>query len=1018
MNLAHLAISHSRFTFVIYLCIALVGIAAFSEIPKQEDPDINSPSFTVVATYPGANASEIEQSVVRPMEEALKELDEVEKITSTVRDGFAMTEVDFFFGPDVDRKYEEVIRQTGVVRPRLPAGVEDVEVRRFQTIDVAAMQLALVSKDADIARLQDVAEALRKRLETVPQVRQVRKHAYPEKQVNVSLDMGRLATLGIPLGQVLQVIEGDNATVSAGAADSGARRFNIKGTGAYPGIEAVRNTPVRSHDGAVTRLRDIARVEWGTEEIESYGRYDGERAMFLSVRPRAEQNLFDLSAGVREEIGRFQKSLPADMRIEIGWDQSSSVGRRMDQLRKDFIIALCLVAVTILPLGTRAAVLVMVSIPLSLAMGVTALHFSGFSLNQLSIVGAVIALGLLVDDSIVVVENVARYRRDGHSAVEAAVLATRQITPAVISTTLILVAAFLPLLMMPGVAGQFISSLALAVVYTVSASMIVALTIIPLLARFMLGGHGHEEGNVLLRALQRGISASYRPVLHLCMKHRVATLLVAALLVAGGFALVPRIGFSLFPKADLPQFLVQIEAEEGAGIPATEAITKKAEAILKAYPGVINRFTTVGDGNPQIYYNVGPQSAKANTAEIFAALAPYDPVSGPATLAEIRRKMARIPGARIVVKEFENGGASDAPVEIRLICDDLDALTAMAKRVEESLMNMEGTHSVKNPLRVRRTDLRVVMEEGRAAVSGVLEKDVDEAARLAFAGLPAGYFREADGDEYPIRVQLPRTHRAALDNWNGLQVWNAGAATYVPVAQVARLEMESAPPLIERYNQERSITVTSLVKDGYNVATLTAEVGEKLAALDWPTGMRWEFGGEEEERNDTFGGLGMAVLFAGFGILAILVLQFGSFRGTAIVASVIPLGFIGGFVALWLTGYTLSFTAGVGFIALIGIEIKNSILLVDFTNELRAGGIEMREAIEQAGEVRFLPVVLTTLTAFGALLPLALQHSGLYSPLAIVIMGGLVSSLFLSRVVTPVLYSLIPPSAGISGSNL
>lgn len=1012
MNLVDYAVTRSRFTFVIYGCLFMLGVVSFRSIPKLEDPDTNVPKFTVVATYPGANAAEIEQSVARPLEEALKELDDVNKISSTVKDGYALTQVEFYFGGDPDRKYDDVLRQAAVVRPDLPTGVNGIEVRRSQTIDVAAVQIAIVSREASYGRLQDLAEALRKRLETVPEVRQVRKHAYPEKQVSVTLRMEQVAALGVSLDQIISAIRSDNASLSAGAAEVGDRRFNIKASGNYSDLAMVRRTAVLSRDGVVVRLGDIAEVQWETAEVESFGRYNGERAMFVSVRPRAQQNLFHLSEHVRAELERFRATLPGDVRLEVGWDQSINVGERMGQLQTDFILALALVALTVLPLGFRASVLVMISIPLSLAMGLSALYLTGFSLNQLSIVGGVIALGLLVDDSIVVVENVARFRRQGHSALRSAIDGTRQIVPAVIGTTLTLIFAFLPLLMIPGTAGQFIMSLPAAVIYTVFASMLVALTITPLLARYLFGGKNHTEANGLLRGLQKAISASYRPLLHFCMRHRLLSLGVTALLVAGGFALLPGIGFSLFPKAGLPQFLVQIEAEEGASVAATDAITRQVEAILEQFPEVTNRFTNVGDGNPRIYYNVSPQSPKANTAEIFATIAPYDRVKGPATLQRIRERVNAIPGARIVVKELENGSGGDAPIEVRLISDNLNDLTTTASRVEDMLGGLTGIYSVKNPVRVQRTDLRVVVDSAQASTLGVWESDIDQAARFAFAGLDAGRFREADGYEYPIRLQLPRGARATMENWPKLQVRSTVTGAYLPMAQVARLELENAPPVIERYNQERSITVTALVLDGYNVARLTLVARKQLEAMTWPVGLRWEFGGEAEESAETFGGLGTAVLIATFGILAILVLEFGSFRSTLIVASVIPLGFVGGLVALWITGYTLSFTAGIGFIALIGMEIKNSILLVDFTNELRRQGAPLREAIEQAGEIRFLPVVLTTFTALGALLPLALQGSGLYSPLAIVIMGGLISSLLLSRVVTPLLYSLIPPPSG------
>ncbi len=1009
MKLTDYAVKNSQFTLVVFACLAALGVSSFFSIPRLEDPSLKVPSFIVIASYPGANATDIEQLVARPLEDAFKELDDIDKIRSTVKDGFVSVGIDFFYGTDPEKKYDDVLRQVNVQRTRLPGGVTDVEVRKIQTVNVAMMQVALVSADASYARLQDLAETLRKRFEAVAGVRQARKHAFPEKQVRVSLDLDHVAQLKLPLGQIITAIQGDNAAIPGGAVELGDRRFNIKTSGSYADIDEVRNTPVAGNGAAVVRLGDMADVQWTTADKEDFGRYNGERAVFVTARPREAQNLLALSEGLKVEIEKFRAGLPGDVRLEIGWDQSINVETRLGRLEHDFLIAFALVLLTVLPLGFRASLLVLVSIPLSLAMGLTVLHYTGYSLNQLSIVGCVIALGLLVDDSIVVVENIVRFRRMGRGPVEAATEATRQIAVAVVGTTATLLFAFLPLIMLPGGPGQFIRSLPLAVVFTVLASMVVALTIIPLLASLVLGGEEKHDGNALLRLLQGGISRSYRPVLHWVMQHRIAALAVAAMLVVGSFALVPQIGFSLFPKAGVPQFLVQIEAEEGASVAATDAIARRVEAVLTRNPHVKNFFTTVGNSNPQIYYNEVPQATKANVAEIFAALKAYDPKTSPAVFAALRAEVAAIPGARIVVKEFENGPPIEAPVAVRIFADDLGVLVREAGRVETLLRGIEGTQAVNNPVRVRRTDLRVVIDKPMAALLGVSEAEIDRGVRLAFAGVEVGRFRESDGDQYAIQVALPRGERATLENWPKIRVQSAATGAYLPITQVAELTFESAPPVIQRYNRERSATVAAFVRDGFNVDRLTRATEAELKKLTWPAGVRWEFGGEVESRKQSFGGLGGAILVAAFGILAILVLEFGSFRGTLIVGSVIPLGFIGGILGLWVTGYSLSFMAAIGFVALIGIEIKNSILLVDFTNQLRAEGMELKAAIKQAGEIRFLPVVLTTFTALGALLPLALQGSGLYSPLAVVIIGGLISSLLLSRLVTPVLYSLLPP---------
>lgn len=1010
MRLTDFSVRNHPFTITVFLGLAALGVVSFLRIPRAEDPALRIPAFHTIVVSPGANPIDLERLVARPLEDAIKELDDVKKLQSVIRDGAAVVSVEFDYSTDADRKYDEVLRQVNEKRADFPAGTQRVEVRKIQTENVSLLQVALVSSNASYARLQDVAEALRRRFETVEGVRRAETHAFPEKQVRVAIDPDRLAATRIPLEVVARAIAGSNAEVPGGAAEAGPSRFTIKTTGSYTNLDDVLQTPLRAVEGRLIRVGDIADVAWQTESVEYFGRFNGERAVFVTAVPQVGRNVLPIRDDLVQVAERFRPELPADVELKFGFDQTDSVRSRLGRLEHDFYIAVGLVLLTVLPLGLRSSLVVLVSIPLSLAMGITMLDFSGYSLNQLSIVGLVIALGLLVDDSIVVVENIARFRREGVPPREAAVRATRQISAAVLGTTATMLFAFLPLLILPGGPGQFIRSLPLAVIYTVLASLLVSLTIVPFLASLMLGGRQTAEGNALLRALQGGIERLYGPILHQAMQNRTVTLVAAAVLVAASLALLPRIGFSLFPKSGVPVVSVHVEGGEGMGIAGVDAVVRRVEAIVRADPATAWWYASIGRGNPQVYYNALPANEKANLGEVVVGFKqPMGEREVAKTAARLREHVSGLAGARITVREFENGPPVAAPIEVRVYHDNLDELARLAREVEVVLGSHRGTRDVDNVLRTPRTDLRVELDRDRAAVIGVSDAEVDRAVRLAFAGLPVSHYRELDGDEYAIQLALTREDRPAAQLWSAIRVQTASGA-YIPLDQIARLKLASAPALVRRHNRERCAGITAQVRDGFNTAQVTSELRDLLTRkVAWPPGSRWEFGGEDESRRESFGGIGYAVVIAVFGILAILVLEFRSFRGTLVVASVVPLGIIGGLVALWLAGYSLSFTAAIGFVALIGIEIKNSILLVDFTNQLRAQGVELREAIERAGRVRFLPVVLTTLTALGALLPLAVQGSSLFSPLAVVIIGGLISSLLLTRLVTPVLYSLIPP---------
>lgn len=1015
MHVAEFAVRRWQFTLVVFVGVALLGVASLLAIPKAEDPTFPYPNFAIVAVLPGAPPTDVERLVVDPVEARLKGLDDVKSMRTTIEDGLALVQLEFLAGTDPARKRDDVLREVSALRGTLPKELVRLDVEEFNAAKVNVAVLALASESAPYRDLDRLAHALEKRLEALPGVGDVEIAGLPRQEVRVALDPERMSALGVSPLEVLSAVGADAASVPAGSVDAGARQLGVKTSGEYGSVDEIRDTAVRHVEGRVVRVRDLAAVELGDAEPVHLVRAEGKRAVLVSANQKEGQNVFEVSGAIREAASAFEKELPPGVALVTAFDQSGNVGHRLGGFVRDFGVAIVLVLVTLLPLGLRASLVVMVSIPLSLALGMAMLRFTGFSVNQLSIVGFVIALGLLVDDSVVVVENVTRFLRLGHSPREAAIRATKQITVSVVGCTATLVFAFLPLLALPGGAGLFIRSMPVALVFTIVASLLVSLTVVPFLSGTFLRSAG-EHGNVFFRAMTWAIEGSYRRVLERAVARPAATLGIAALLFAGSLALVPAIGFSLFPKAGLPQFLVAVEAPEGASLAETDRATRFVEEVLARHPEVHHVVANVGKGNPRVYYNVPQRNEKSSVGEVFAEVRSRDAEEIERVLAAIRGELGAWPGATLELREFEQGPPVDAPIAVRVLGEDPAKLEAAARKVEDILAATEGTRYVRNASRDRKSDLRVRIDRDRAALAGVAVPDVDRAVRLAVGGIVAGAYREDAADEaWDIRLTVPREGPRALPGGArpGLDVLERlhvpGQAGGVPLARVADLVLEPSPTRINHHDKVRSATVTAFVKEGHNTDRLTKAVLERIAAEPWPEGIRIVPAGEFESRKESFGGLGTAILVAAVGVLAVLVLEFRTFRSTLIVASVIPLGVVGGMIALFLSGYTLSFTATIGFVALMGIEVKNSILLVDFTNQLRQDGVPLDLAVQRAGETRFVPILLTTLTAIGGLLPLALERSALYSPLALVILGGLVSSTVLTRVVTPVLYKLLPP---------
>ncbi|SRR5579871_151371 len=1029
MSIWSFAVRRWQFTLVVFGLLIALGLASFSNIARSEDPTFAFPATTITLVWPGADPADMERLIVKPLEDAVNTLDNVKKIVSSAHDGIAVVHVEFYYGQDPEKKQDEVIRELNRIRPSLPADIAQIDIRKANPGLVNIVQMALVSDTASYRVLKEQAEHLKDLFEAVPGVRTAGTWAFPMPEVRVAVDLERLAQAGVTLGQVTQAIQGQNQIVPGGSVDVGVRRYNLRTAGSYASLEQIENTVVGSAGGRIVRLRDVAVIGWDTEEAAYTGRYNGKRAVFVTANQKDNVNIFKVRAGIDARLADFERALPPDIRLERGFDQSRNVANRLDRLGEDFALAVCLVLLTLLPLGLRAAGVVMISVPLSLAIGLALLYATGFSLNQLSIAGFVLALGLLVDDSIVVVENIARYVRNGYGRVEAAVKATDQIYLAVLGCTATLVLAFVPLLFLPEGAGEFIRSLPAAILYTVLASLFVALTVIPFLASRMLrdtraaAAPAPADWRARLRTvterfdafadrlLERVMDAIHRiygPALGWALARPRRTLLGALGLFAAAVATVPLIGFSLFPSADVPQFMVRVDAPDGASVVETDRALKYVEAELARRPEIVRWYTHVGHGTPQVYYNVFEQGRAANVGEVFVEMKDFEPHRTPALFESLRARFRDYPAARITLKQFEQGPPIDAPVAIRILGPEIDGLRALAARVEQVLKDTPGTRDVDNPVRLLRTDLNLGIDTQKAGLLGVPALEANRTVRLAIAGLSAGQFRAPNGDEYDITLRLPMKDRPTIEALDSIQVSTQGGKQ-VPLRQISNPHFETAPSAINRYNRERQVTVSAQVLTGFNTARVTAAVVKNLTAVEMPPGYRIVIAGEAEAQQESFGGLLPAVLVAVFGILAVLVLEFGSFRSTLIVAGVIPLGVTGGLAALLLSGYTLSFTSIIGMIALIGIEIKNSILLVDFTNQLRAEGMALDAAIAKAGEIRFLPILLTSATAIGGLLPLAVQGSGLYSPLAVVIIGGLVSSTLLARLVTPVMYKLLPP---------
>ena len=1006
MKLPELAVRNHQFTWVVCSLLLMLGVVSFFTMPRSEDPQFDFSAAIIKVVNPGTTPLDMEKLVVDPLESAINELDDLREIKTEVEDGLAVIRVEFLYGTDPEDKYDDVVAAVTRVRDRLPDNIVTLDIDKISPADVSILQLALVSSARDYQELKKHAETLEQKLERVAGVKRVDIAALPTLEVQIQVDQRKVNGLGISLDEIYAAVRSAAENLPGGHANAGERRFTVRTSGDYESLDAVGSTVVRAVDSRLIYLSDIARISL-TESLPSYRAHlNGEKAVFLSVVQRKGSQIFRVREGIEQVLSDYRDArLPDDVQMKTVMDQSVSVERQIDGFFDNLNQGLVLVAVlSLVVLGFRPALVVVAAIPLSIFIAIGWLDMTGFGLQQMSIVGLVIALGLLVDNAIVVVENVARHLRDGDCPQQAAITGSSQVAWAVASGTITTVLSFLPMLLMQNGSGTFMRAMPVTVVLTLFASLLVALTLTPLLASKL--GNSAKQTTRSQKKLEAIASGFYLDWLNKALNKPRRVLGISLTLLLASMMLFPVIGVSLFPKAEKPMLLVNVDMPEGTTFDKTNAMAARVEALVREEPLVIDIARNVGRGNPRIYYNIMPSRQTVNFAQLFVTLSASELDQVEPLVARLREHLAGFAGAQITVKEFMQGPPVEAPVEIRVIGEDLNDIQRVSRDVENIMAQVPGVVGVENPVGKYKVDLHVQINRDKAAMLGVPLTTIDRTIRTALVGLPMGVYRDNEGEEYDLVLRLSEYPRPELATFDDIQVMSA-QGDLVPLLQLASVEMETSIARFQHFDTERMARITSDVLPGFTTEAVTNAVVEELQMYQWPDGVHFKVGGEQANRKKAFGGMAKALILAVFGIFAVLVLQFRSFIQPLIVFAAIPFALIGALLALFITGYTFSFTAFIGLTSLIGIVVNNSIILVDYANQMRREGMEQLQAIAAAAQTRFVPIVLTTLTTIGGLLPLTLSGSSMWSPMGWAIIGGLLVSTLLTLIVVPVLYRFL-----------
>lgn len=1006
MNLPQWSVRNGAFVLVAVLLLTLIGLISYRMMPRSEDPSINLPTYIVTAVYPGTSPEDMEELVVEPIEEIIEDLDDIDAVITEVTEGVMVMRIEAAFSvPDWDEKYDEIVRELGNVRNDLPQGIVLFEVDQFKQEDRAVVNmLALSSPSLPYYDLQLLSEELEDQLKLLDGVKSINIEAYPERQVRVSLDFQRCNALQVPPAQIIGILQQNNANVPGGEVGGGGQNFSIKTSGSYEDLESLRNTVVGGANGQLVYLRDLAEVSMDYEDMRWLARYNGQRSVLLSVLIENSSNIVDVNRSIQTTLDEFRELLPPRTELHSAFEQAPAVSARISGFFGNLLQGIILVGVIILLfLGLRSAAIVMILIPLCILISLALLNGLGFALQQISIAALVIALGLLVDNGIVVIENINRYLAQGLSRREAAAKGTAEVGWAIVSSTVTTLLAFFPLTQLGEGPGEFLMSLPVTVMLALTVSLVLALSFSPLAAATILRFRENQQLSYPQRLLQGFVERAYRPVLNFSLRRGALIVFLSIAMLFGAVSLFPSIGVSFFPTADKPMLLIDVSTPPGTDLMVTDEAVQFVEGILDTTDYVKDYTANIGHGNPMVYYNRFPVSFDKSYGQLLVNFTHWDPRTFYGTLAQFRTQFADYPGAEIRFQELKNGAPVKAPIEFRIDGPEDEQVARMADQIAAILEATEGVINVENQLQETKTDLTVRLNRNKAGLIGLSLLDFDQTVLASLSGLTFDQVQIGDGDDFPLNVRIPFAEEPGIEDFDKVYVTTQTGAQ-VPLRQVADLELTANPARVSHHNFKRIASVTADVIDADQTVQKTIDIISQVEALDWPLGYGWEAGGEYEEQQSTFGSLGIILGLAMLAIFAVLVLQFRSLLQPLIVFSAIPLAVTGSFVALWLTGWSFSFFAFVGFISLIGIVVNNSIILVDFINQLRDNGMEMGAAIREGAERRFVPIVLTTLTTILGLLPLTAQATGLWSPLGWTIIGGMISSTLLTLLVVPVLY--------------
>lgn len=1006
MKISEVSISRPVFASMIVLALVVFGITSYSTMGINLFPDVDFPIVTVSVVYEGADPETVETEVTDVVEEAINTIAGIKTLRSESTEGLARIFVEFELEEDIDVVSQDVRDKVSRVRADLPLEIEAPVIEKFDPDASPILALVLSGSDS-VRRLSDYAEnVVKRRLEGIPGVGSIRLVGQREREVRIWLRTDALQAHSLTAKDVIDTLRQENIEPPGGRVETGAREMIVKTKGKIEQVADFEKLVIANREGTPIRLGDVAWVEDGLEEFRSLSRLNEERAISLLIRRQSGSNMLAVADDIKQRLAELKPELPENYQLTVAQDLSTHVADSFDRAKGELLRGgmLAVVVIVFFLRSLRGSFVAAVTIPTTIIATFTFMAVMGFTLNMMSMLALTVSVGMIIDDTIVVLENSYRHMEEGTPRMEAAREAISEIGFAVIATSLAIGAVFVPVAFMTGIIGKFFYEFGLTVAFAVGISTFIAVTLSPMLCSRVLTVS--REHGLLFRGVERGFQAlesGYKMLLRTAIRHRVVVLVMALLAFVGGLALTPFLGKEFIPTADEGRFNVLVETPEGTSIEATGTVLAEIENRLRTLPGVTDTFTTVASGS----------EGRVNVGTILTKLVPKSErgLGQQETMLMAREELADLTQLDISVEEVprvSGGGYRSSPVQYNLRGLDLATLLEMAGKMKTAIRDIPGIVDVNSTYDAGKPEVDVLIDRDRAADLGVSVKDLGNAIRTLVGGEDVTKFEEA-GETYDVRVRLAQRDRNRPESILNLPV-RTEDGRYIELRNLVEIQEQTGPVRIDRQDRMRQVTVMGNLEQDKPLGEALQDIRKVESGIGLPPSVTSTFTGQGEMMAESFASIGFSMVLAVILIYMVLAAQFESLIHPFTVMLSLPLSIVGALGLLLLTGRTLSIFSLIGMIMLMGLVTKNAILLVDYTNLLRSRGVGKDDALMTAGPVRLRPIMMTAFSTIAGMLPVAIglgSGAETRAPMGTAIIGGMMTSSLLTLIVIPVMYSVM-----------